>query len=66
VEEAEMNSRLKRGIGGFAIGWSLVTVVNILTHQKEPGWMLYADGFFLVIAAYFVIRLIVESKPPSQ
>jgi|HubBroStandDraft_1064217.scaffolds.fasta_scaffold724407_2 hypothetical protein len=53
-----------RFIGGFSIGWSIVTVLNILTHTKEPIWMHYADGVFLVIAAVAIITLINKKVDP--
>jgi hypothetical protein len=53
-------------IGSFSVGWSIITVVNLLTHTAEPHWMYYADAAFLIIATYAVVKVLTKSQEPPS
>jgi len=60
-----MSPRLMRSIGGFCIGWSIITVIDVLKHAHQPSWMWSLDVVFFVVAVYSVIQLL-KPTPPSQ
>jgi hypothetical protein len=57
-----VNEKFKRAVGGFSIGWSSLTVFNLLSHRAEPAGMYYADAVFFIIAVVTIVWL-ATSKP---
>jgi len=58
-----MSPRLLRSVGGFCIGWSIITVIDVLKHTHQSNLMWSLDIVFFGVAVYSIIQLL---KTKSQ